>query len=62
MKLRFLFLLAATVAFGGPVVAKEQLATAEQRFGGKTEQAERSQDKEKKGLFAKLIASAAGLG
>ena len=40
MKLRFLFLLAATVAFGGPVVAKEKLATAEQRFGGKTEQAE----------------------
>jgi len=41
MKLRFLFLLAATVAFGGPVVAKEKLATAAQRFGGKTEQAER---------------------
>ena len=40
MKLRFLFSLAATVAFGGPVVAKEKLATAEQRFGGKTEQAE----------------------
>ena len=40
MKLRFLFLLAATVAFGGSVVAKEKLATAEQRFGGKTEQAE----------------------
>ena len=40
MKLRFLFLLAATVAFGGPVVAKEKLATAAQRFGGKTEQAE----------------------
>jgi len=40
MKLRFLFLLAAIVAFGGPVVAKEKLATAAQRFGGKTEQAE----------------------
>ena len=40
MKLRFLFLLAATVVFDGPVVAKEKLATAEQRFGGKTEQAE----------------------
>ena len=40
MKLRFLFLMATTVAFGGPVVAKEELATAEQRFGGKPEQAE----------------------
>ncbi|MFL2905456.1 MAG: DUF1549 domain-containing protein [Limisphaerales bacterium] len=40
MKLRFLFLLSAIVALGGPVVAKEKLATAEQRFGGKTEQAE----------------------
>ena len=40
MKLRFLFLLAVIVAFGGPVVAKEKLATAAQRFGGKTEQAE----------------------
>ena len=40
MKFRFLFLVAVAVAFDAPVVAKEKLATAEQRFGGKTEQAE----------------------
>ena len=31
---------AATVAFNGPLEAKEKLPTAEQRFGGKTEEAE----------------------
>ena len=41
MKLRFFFpLVAATVAFNGPLEAKEKLPTAEQRFGGKTEEAE----------------------
>ena len=39
-EIAFFFLLAVTVAFNGPLVAKEKLPTAEQRFGGKTEQAE----------------------